>query len=345
MANNQASLPISGSGIPKKAATAMPLKPVGTAEQESPTRVIKPHIFDALDQSDGFIVNSSGQKDPKKRLSRMIPIVVASKALPSISETSSRSASQCDSTRASEVTSSSSSTAQSISTASSVSCGPVSLYNGPQVAEPCVRNALLHVLQPCGHRVMTSTPEPCGSNCKGSDWVFANTKTEDKFVCVICISRYVREHYQEKKALFLPSLDALENALGGFKAGWKEARIARMERIWKNDALEEQMALETLGRFCQAIATEPDEEGEALFTIKRDVLATKDPVETVPLTNPADPEKDRLNTPVWKPMAMRKSQLPAPSTSSKKPVDQKTVERGRGREKTSRLPVGRPSRK
>lgn len=194
---------------------------------------------------------------------------------------------------------------------------------------------------------MTSKPEPCGSNCKGSDWVFANARTDDKFACAICISRYVQEHYQEKKALFIPSLDALEMSLGGFKDGWKEARIAKMERVWKNDAIEEQMALETLGRFCEAIATGP-EEGEALVTIKREVLMTKKPVESVPSTTPPvrkDSKMGRLESPMRRPMSMRKSQLPAPS-SSKLVKERKTLESERGREKPSRFPVGpRPSRK
>lgn len=186
---------------------------------------------------------------------------------------------------------------------------------------------------------MTSQPEPCGSNCKGSDWVFANSATEDKFACAVCISRYVREHYQEKKALFLPSLDALERALGDFKAGWKETRIAKMERIWKNDALEEQTALETLGRFCEAIDGEPQEEdGEALVTAKRGGARAKNAEPSIPLMV-VESKTIRLKDAERKPTMTRKNQLPAPS--SRKPVKERTtVENERGRKKASRLPVG-----
>lgn len=215
----------------------------------------------------------------------------------------------------------------------------VSLYSGPQVAEACVDGALLHVLQPCGHRIMTREPQPCGENCKGSHALFANSKkSSEKFACAVCISIYVREHYNAKKNLFLPSLDSLDWAFGGIKPGWKQERLARMERVWKNDALEEQLALETLGRYCEAINTSPDD--EALVTVDRATPSRESPppkaaATSIPSTFPKS-KAGRLPAPAPK-NAPKRSHLPTPSpmTPSKKTVEDEGV-----KERRSRLPVG-----
>lgn len=216
-----------------------------------------------------------------------------------------------------------------------------SQYNGPQLVEPCVSNALFHVLQPCGHRVMTRDVQLCGQNCKGSDSLFANKKTQAKFGCALCISRYVHEHYAAKMALLIPSLDMLEAALGGFPDGWKEKRIARMERVWKNDALEEQRALEKLGRRCDALSTDPEEklvdeeEKAALDGRDEEPLA---PVEIHSAMLPRVVSKTgRLQIPMPK-ETKSKSQLVAPS--QKLMDDKKTVEGQREDKRRTRIPVG-----
>ena len=188
--------------------------------------------------------------------------------------------------------------------------GEYSRYNGPQLVEPCVGNALFHVLQPCGHRVMT---------------------------------RDVHEHYAAKKNLYRPSLDVLERALGGFRAGWREKRIARMERVWKNDALEEQRALEKLGRRCEPVSTDPDEEkliedeGRATPEVESPAEHTALSARTAVTLSYVEIEKDRLQIPVAKRLKSR-SQLPVPSSATA--VDRKAPESQRARKRTTRIPVG-----
>ena len=221
--------------------------------------------------------------------------------------------------------------------------GEYSRYNGPQLVEPCVGNALFHVLQPCGHRVMTRDVQLCGQNCRGSDSPFANKKARSKFVCAVCISKYVHEHYAAKKNLYLPSLDVLERALGGFRAGWREKRIARMERVWKNDALEEQRALEKLGRRCEPVSTDPDEEkliedeGRATPEVESPAEHTALSARTAVTLSYVEIEKDRLQIPVAKRLKSR-SQLPVPSSATA--VDRKAPESQRARKRTTRIPVG-----
>jgi hypothetical protein len=202
-----------------------------------------------------------------------------------------------------------------------------SLYNGPQLVEPCVSNALLHVLGPCSHRVMTTQVEPCGKNCKSTDSAFANTKTAAKFACAVCISKYVQEHYAAQKSLFVPSLDKLESALGGFKPGWKAERIARMDRVWKNDAVQERKALEKLGRFCEAIPTDPDEE-----VLGTEVAPVKDASSQVQSNLPtrAESKTVRRRLPVSK----------KPKERRQAAVEEKAVVDGkRGKNGSSRIPV------
>jgi hypothetical protein len=221
--------------------------------------------------------------------------------------------------------------------------GEYSRYNGPQLVEPCVGNALFHVLQPCGHRVMTRDVQLCGQNCRGSDSPFANKKTKAKFACVVCISKYVHEHYTAKKDLYIPSLDVLERAFGGFRAGWKEKRVARMERVWKNDALEEQRALEKLGRRCEAVSTDPDEEklveDEEGATLKVEWSAdhTDLSARTVETLSHVENKTDRLQIPVAK-QPKSKSQLPVPSSATR--VDKKAPESQRAGKSKTRIPVG-----
>jgi hypothetical protein len=190
---------------------------------------------------------------------------------------------------------------------------------------------------------MTQDVQLCGQNCRGSDSPFANKKTRAKFVCAVCISKYVHEHYAAKKDLYLPSLDILERALGGFRAGWKEKRIARMERVWKNDALEEQRALEKLGRRCEAVSTDPDEEklvedeGEATPQVGSSQEHTGLSGRTVATLSCVETKTDRLQVPLAKRPKSR-SQLPVPSSATV--VDKKAPESQRARKRTTRIPVG-----
>ena len=215
--------------------------------------------------------------------------------------------------------------------ASSISSTEPSRYNGPQLVEPCVSNALLHVLEPCGHRVMTRHVESCGKNCKSTDSAFANTKTAAKFACAVCISKYAHEHYSAQKSLFVASLDKLESALGGFRPGWKAERVARMERVWKNDAVEERKALEKLGRYCEVIPTDPEEE---VLVTPTEVAPVKDASSWVPLQSTrAEVKTVRRQLPVSK-KAKEKRQIPTLRSLVS------AEESKRGKIGSSRIPVG-----
>jgi hypothetical protein len=214
---------------------------------------------------------------------------------------------------------------------SSISSTEPSRYNGPQLVEPCVSNALLHVLEPCGHRVMTRHVESCGKNCKSTDAAFANTKTTAKFACAVCMSKYVHEHYSAQKSLFVSSLDKLEIALGGFRVSWKAERIARMERVWKNDAGEERKALEKLGRYCEVIPTDPDE--EVLLITPTEVAPVKDASFQVPVQ--ANTVKRQL--PVSK---KPKEKRQIPTLQSLVSVEENSGAGKRGKIGSSRIPVG-----
>jgi hypothetical protein len=197
-----------------------------------------------------------------------------------------------------------------------------SQYNGPQLVEPCVANALFHILQPCGHRVMTRDVQLCGQNCEGSDSAFVNEKTRAKFACAVCISWYVHEHYRAKMGFFRASLVILEEAMGGFRDGWEEKRIGRMERVWKNDALEEQRALEKLGRRCEAVSSDPDEE-IIVDDEEKAKLDVRAPTEVQsPTTSCAETKMDRLRGP----MAKQSKGASQPSALSSTVVDDPLAE-------------------
>lgn len=141
------------------------------------------------------------------------------------------------------------------------------MYNGAQIAEPCVADALAHILEPCGHRVMTEAPEACGSNCRGCDSFFANARTGAPFACGVCIAGSVRGHYSAKRVLFRQNLERLESSLGGsFQPEGKEQRVACMEAVWRSNMKEEQQALQKLGRRCEAINCELCDDSGSLMT-------------------------------------------------------------------------------
>lgn len=220
--------------------------------------------------------------------------------------------------------------------ASSISSNERSLYNGPQLVEACVSNALLHVLEPCGHRVTTTNVERCGENCKSTDSAFANSRTTAKFACAVCISKYVQEHYSAQRSLFVPSLDKLEEALGGFREGWKAERIARMERVWKNDAVQERKALEKLGRYCEAIPTDPDEE---TLVVPAEVSPMEEASFQVQSSIPSRVEVKTIRRQIPIPKTPnRKRQIP--TSSSLVGVEQNPVDGKRGKNGSSRIPVG-----
>lgn len=322
-----------------------PRSPAGTKRlsQDTSQDAVKPRTISKADNT-----KSSKSRDTITRIGRPLPASSSDKSLraPGTKRQSGfdvePSASTPDISKESMSSSFKSSGLSKHNTESESSkpSSECSRYNGPQLAEPCVGHALLHVLHPCGHRVMTRDVQLYGQNCKGSDTSFANARTREKFVCVVCISRYVQEHYAAKKALFIPSLDKLENALGGFKAGWKDKRIARIERIWKNDALEEQMALEKLGRCCEAVFTDPDEvlvdvEGHTTPALEQ---STKPAVENRSDTRPVtDLKTGHLQIPV--PTGPRKkSQLP--SLTPEMTIKKNTVESGGTSKRTTRIPMG-----
>jgi hypothetical protein len=354
MTNFRSNLPVPGSRLPTRTAS-----PVYTSEH--PVQLVSqvPSKLQTPSQQRS-IPTPKGSKLQSTRTRTSRPVPVSSEVLPATGFLSSEPRKPWNPSNASNTAkvspgdgseSMSSSTAVSSSRKHSdsgkdIQSSPTptqySQYNGPQLVEPCVGNALFHVLQPCGHRVMTRDVQLCGQNC--SDSAFANKKTQAKFVCATCISRYVHEHYAAKKSLFIPSLDMLEKALGGFREGWKEKRIARMDRVWKNDALEEQRALEKLGRCCEAVPTDPDEEKlvedeeERISKLLTPAVEAPVEVQTAALPVPrAETKTGRLRIPMAK-QTISKSQ---PATSSSAPVvDKNAVESQREVKKRTRIPVG-----
>jgi len=331
MTTSRSSLPVPGSRLPTRAASPAPEQPVHPANG-TPGKFQTP-----VQKREIPRIKGSSLPDPRSKIRRPVPVLPNMKSpkpvgvRPEVMTSSPIPSSSIENTNCDE------------GDISDRPSGDYSQYNGPQLVEPCVGNALLHVLQPCGHRVMTQDVQLCGQNCRGSDSPFANKKTRTKFACAVCISKYVHEHYAAKKDLYLPSLDVLERALGGFRAGWKEKRIARMERVWKNDALEEQRALEKLGRRCGPVSTDPDEEKlvENERTATPEVESPQEHTDlsgrTIATLSCVETKKDRLQTPVAKRPTSR-SQLPVPSSATA--VDKKAPESQRAKKRTTRIPVG-----
>jgi len=332
MTSFKTNLPVLGSRLPTRTASPAPEQPVHPAG----------HTPGKSQQRRIPTIKGSSLQDPRTRIRRPVPVLTAPVSSAKLSETVGVR---------SEVMTSSQAASSSVENTNcnegdlpNKPSGEYSRYNGPQLVEPCVGNALFHVLQPCGHRVMTQDVQLCGQNCRGSDSPLVNKKTKSKFACAVCVSKYVHEHYAAKRDLFLPSLDVLERALGGFRAGWKEKRIARMERVWKNDALEEQRALEKLGRRCEAVSTDPDEkklvEEEGIATPEDESSAEYADLgaRTVATLSCVENKKGRLQTPVIK-RPKSKSQLPVPSSATA--IDKKASESQRAPSKrTTRIPVG-----
>jgi hypothetical protein len=333
MTSNRSSLPILASRVPRASVSA----PTSKAKSDLSKRTVK-SIATVERSGIARPANSKGQH-PETRSRPLVPkpAITApmlatyclpartSKGLETIYEDESESTFTSNSDTGSENSNDSNTTL-----ASSISSNEPSRYNGPQLVEPCVSNALLHVLEPCGHRVMTRHVEPCGKNCKSTDSVFANTKTAAKFACAVCISKYAQEHYSAQKSLFVSSLDKLESSLGGFRPGWKAERVARMERVWKNDAVEEKKALEKLGRYCEVIPTDPEEE---LLVTPTEVAPVKDAPSQVPVQSTgAQVKTARRQLPVSK-KPREKRQIPTLQSLM-------SVEDKRGKIGSSRIPVG-----
>lgn len=339
MTSFRSSLPMPGSRLPTRMASPAPEHQVHPVSPE-------PNNPQKTPQQRGIPrIKGSKSRNPRKRPGRPLPLLPA----PANSPRALRAQSSSPAGVASEVMTSSQVDSNpnehadcSKTNVSSKSSTEYSQYSGPQLVEPCVGNALFHVLQPCGHRVMTRNVQLCGQNCKGGDSPFANKKTQARFACAVCISKYVHEHYTAKKDLFIPSLDMLEAKLGGFRAGWKAKRVARMERVWKNDALEEQRALERLGRRCEAVSSDPDEEKlvedeeGATLEVQPSAECTDLSARTVATLSCVETKTGRLGIPVAKRPKSR-SQLPAPSSQTM--VDTKHVERQRENKKTTRIPL------
>jgi hypothetical protein len=335
MTSFESSLPVPGSRLPARMASPAPEYPVQISN-ESPSKAQTSSQQRGIPRTKG-----SSLQDSRTRIRRPVPVLPSS--------TTSAKSSIPVGVRSEVMTSSQVASSKNTNTncgessQSRKSPGEYSQYNGPQLVEPCVGNALFHVLQPCGHRVMTQDVQLCGQNCRGSDSPFANKKTEAKFACAVCISKYVHEHYAAKRDPSLPSLDMLETALGGFKAGWKRKRIARMERVWKNDVLEEQRALEKLGRHCEAVSTDPDEEklvedeGRATPEVESPVEHTDLSARTVATISSVETKTGRMKTPATR-QCKGKSQLPVPSFATT--IDKKASVCQRARKRTTRIPVG-----
>ena len=325
----RSNLPVPESRLPTRAASPAPQHPVRPLNQ-APGKSQLPSQQRGIPR-----IKGSSLQDPRTRIRRPVPVLPKSSkpdGVPSEVMTSSpfpSSSIQNNSGKEDDMLNKPS--------------GEYSRYNGPQLVEPCVGNALFHVLQPCGHRVMTRDIQICGQNCRGSDSPFANKKAKAKFACAVCISKYVHEHYTAKKDLYIPSLDVLERALGGFGAGWKEKRIARMERVWKNDALEEQRALEKLGRRCEAVCTDPDEEKlveddeGAPSEVESSAEHTDFRARTVETLSHVETKTYRLQIPVAK-RPKSKSQLPVPLSATT--MDKKAPESQRASKRKTRIRVG-----
>ena len=335
MTSNRSNLPIPGSRVPRKVVctsssrTETPglsqrtVKSLASVKQSGIARPLKPRTQ-----------RPEARKSPQQPTSASKAPVPATRSLTmqehaTGDESESTSISKFDS--CSEDCSD-----RNTTNASSILSNEPSLYNGPQLVEPCVSNALLHVLEPCGHRVMITRVELCGKNCRNSDSAFANSRTATTYACAVCITKHLQEQHSTKKSLFVSSLDKLESALGGFRAGWKAERIARMERIWKNDAVEERKALKKLGMHCEVIPTDPEEE---TLVVPTEVAPTKDASPQVQSSLPSRPEVKtvRRSIPVSK---KHKGKRQVPTSSSSVPVEGKAVGSKRGKFGSSRIPVG-----
>lgn len=211
-----------------------------------------------------------------------------------------------------------------------------SLYNGPQLAEPCVADALVHILQPCGHKVLTSEPEACGANCLGSGTEYANERSTERYICAVCISRSVREHYGARRTLFMENLDRLEQNVGGFQTGWKAERLARMEAVWESEAIEQLLELSELGRRCMAISVVDDFE----FALTAELTAT--PALTTEVDQKSSSSMSAGELPKGQSPSsttktpVKASRLPMPATSKAGQADHKTAATT-----SSRLPLYR----
>lgn len=208
-----------------------------------------------------------------------------------------------------------------------------SLYNGPQLAEPCVADALVHVLKPCEHKVLTGQPTLCGANCLGSGSEYANERSADRFICAVCVSRSVKEHYCARRSLFITSLDRLERSIGGFETSWKQKRLARMEEVCKAEAIQELTDLSGLGRHCMAVSINDDVE----FSLTTDLAFTWTGHVDYKGSCPAQPDQpQRQKSPsVAMKTSIKASRLPMPASKAKH-VEQKPAIVA-----TSRLPVYR----
>jgi len=339
-ASNQLNLPILGSRVPRKTI------PVSTTETKPPDLSERTVKSLATVERSGIAMplnsktrRSEIQKSPPRPkpttavpvLAPGLPAARAAKGLKHVTGDESESG------RSSMVDAHSEDCSDSNTTnASSILTSEPSLYNGPQLVEACVSNALLHVLEPCGHRVMTARVELCGKNCKASDSVFANSRTAAKYACAVCITKHLQEQHSNKKSLLVSSLDKLESALGGFRPGWKAERIARMERVWKNDAVEERKALEKLGRHCEVIPTDPEEETLVHTTEVTPMNEAPSQVQSS-LPSRAGKKATRRQIPVSK---KPKEKRQAPASASSIPVDDKVVDGKKGKVGSSRIPVG-----
>ena len=104
-----------------------------------------------------------------------------------------------------------------------------------------------------------------------------------------------------------------------------------MERVWKNHAFEERKALERLGRYCEIIPTDPEEEASVTPT---EVAPVKDASSWVPLQSTrAEVKTVRRQLPVSK-KAKEKRQIPTLRSLVS------AEESKRGKIGSSRIPVG-----
>jgi hypothetical protein len=127
----------------------------------------------------------------------------------------------------------------------------LSLYNGAQVAEPCVSDALTHLLAGCKHKIVTQHPEPCASNCRISDSGLANLRSQEEFACSICMERIVRASYNARRSAYQADVQV---AADDKKA---VATLAAEESSWERKAIEQLRRLKSGRRSCNAIRTSP----------------------------------------------------------------------------------------